>query len=201
MKYDKLALFAGGELISVLLIADPIREDAVRVVRQLHSLGVDKICMMTKDSGRTAASVAAKVGVDEYHYELLPEDKADFIRREHEAGRKVIMVGDGINDTPALSEADVGVAINSGASIAKQIADITISEDDLSGLVYTKRLSDALMKRIDDPYGPEEHDAAVERLERYYKIRPGDHHGSPGLFIFLISFILGSSKGPFSRAV
>ncbi|MBQ4004875.1 MAG: HAD-IC family P-type ATPase [Firmicutes bacterium] len=126
--------------------------EAVRIVEQLHTLGVEKICMMAGDSGRTAAAVAAKVGVDEYHYELLPEDKADFIRREHEAGRKVIMVGDGINDTPALSEADVGVAINSGASIAKQIADITISADDLSGLVYTKRLSDALMKRIDGNY-------------------------------------------------
>ena len=151
-EYSHLYLASGGELIAVLLIADPIREDAVRIVEQLHALGVEKICMMTGDSGRTAAAVAAKVGVDEYHYELLPEDKADFIRREHEAGRKVIMVGDGINDTPALSEADVGVAINSGASIAKQIADITISADDLSGLVYTKRLSDALMKRIDGNY-------------------------------------------------
>ena len=151
-EYSHLYLASGGELIAVLLIADPIREDAVRIVEQLHALGVEKICMMTGDSGRTAAAVAAKVGVDEYHYELLPEDKADFIRREHEASRKVIMVGDGINDTPALSEADVGVAINSGASIAKQIADITISADDLSGLVYTKRLSDALMKRIDGNY-------------------------------------------------
>ena len=151
-EYSHLYLASGGELIAVLLIADPIREDAVRIVEQLHALGVEKICMMTGDSGRTAAAVAAKVGVDEYHYELLPEDKADFIRREHEAGRKVIMVGDGINDTPALSEADVGVAINSGASIAKQIADITISADDLSRLVYTKRLSDALMKRIDGNY-------------------------------------------------
>ena len=151
-EFSHLYLASGGELIAVLLIADPIREDAVRVIEQLHGLGVDKICMMTGDSGRTAAAVAAKVGVDEYHYELLPEDKAAFIRKEHEAGRKVIMVGDGINDTPALSEADVGVAINSGASIAKQIADITISADDLSGMVYTKRLSDALMKRIDGNY-------------------------------------------------
>ena len=151
-EYSHLYLASGGELIAVLLIADPIREDAIRIVEQLHALGVEKICMMTGDSGRTAAAVAAKVGVDEYHYELLPEDKAAFIRKEHEAGRKVIMVGDGINDTPALSEADVGVAINSGASIAKQIADITISADDLSGLVYTKRLSDALMDRIHSNY-------------------------------------------------
>ncbi len=151
-EYSHLYLASGGELIAVLLIADPIREDAVQVVKQLHELGIDKICMMTGDSGRTAAAVAAKVGIDEYHYELLPEDKASFIRKEHEAGRKVIMVGDGINDTPALSEADVGVAINSGASIAKQLADITISADDLSGLVYTKRLGDALMERIGSNY-------------------------------------------------
>ncbi len=151
-EYSHLYLASGGELIAALLISDPLREDAVQVVEQLHGLGLDKICMMTGDSGRTAAAVAAKVGVDEYHYELMPEDKAAFIRAEHKAGRKVIMVGDGINDAPALSEADVGVAINSGASIAKQVADITISADDLSGLVYTKKLGDALMKRIGSNY-------------------------------------------------
>ena len=107
---------------------------------------------MTGDSERTAASVARKVGVDEYYSEVLPEDKAAFIKREHELGRKVIMVGDGINDSPALSEADVGIAISNGAAIAREIADITVAEDDLNGLVFLRKLSTALMDRIHGNY-------------------------------------------------
>ena len=108
--------------------------------------------MMTGDSERTAKAVAAKVGVDDYYSEVLPEEKAAFIRKEHKAGRKVIMVGDGVNDSPALSESDCGIAINSGAAIAREIADITISEDDLRALIVLKQLSDSLMKRINGNY-------------------------------------------------
>ena len=108
--------------------------------------------MMTGDNKTTASAVAARVGVDEYHAEVLPEDKAAFIRSEHEAGRKVIMVGDGVNDTPALSEADVGIAVNSGAAIAREIADITISADNLENLVTLKQLSNELMTRVNNSY-------------------------------------------------
>ena len=108
--------------------------------------------MMTGDNERTARAVAEKVGVDEYHAEVLPEDKAAFIRAEHEAGRKVVMIGDGVNDSPALSEADAGIAISKGAAIAREIADITISADDLYALVELKRLSNALMSRISRNY-------------------------------------------------
>ena len=108
--------------------------------------------MMTGDSERTARAVAAKVGVDEYYSEVLPEDKAAFVRSEHAAGRKVIMIGDGVNDSPALSESDAGVAISEGAAIAREVADITISADDLYTLVVLREISDALMRRINDNY-------------------------------------------------
>ena len=114
----------------------------------MKKLGITRAVMMTGDSKRTAEAVAAKVGVDEYYSEVLPEDKAEFIKKEHAAGRKVIMIGDGVNDSPALSEADAGIAISTGAAIAREIADITISADDLYCLLTLRRISTELMKRI-----------------------------------------------------
>lgn len=151
-EYSHLYLAYGGKLKAVLCIFDPVREEVPDVVDQLHALGIDRICMMTGDSERTARAVARKLNIDEYHAEVLPEDKAAFIRREHEAGRKVIMIGDGINDTPALSESDCGIAISQGAAIAKEVADVTIKADDLYRLVYLRRLSMALMGRINQNY-------------------------------------------------
>ena len=147
-----LYLAIGEELAAVICIEDPIREEAHGVVRDLHKAGFTRVVMMTGDSRKTAAAVAGRLGMDEFFAEVLPEDKAAFIRREHEAGRKVVMIGDGINDSPALSEADAGVAIAAGAAIAREIADITISADDLRELVVLRRLSSALMKRIDGNY-------------------------------------------------
>ena len=141
-----------GRLAAVILIEDPLKAEAADIVRQLHGLGINRVVMLTGDSHRTARAVAKMVGVDDYYAEVLPEDKAAFIRREHSSGRKVIMVGDGINDSPALSESDCGVAINSGAAIARELADITISEEDLRALVVLKKLSDSLMKRIHGNY-------------------------------------------------
>ena len=151
-EYSHLYLAIDGILSAVILVEDPLKDESRSVVSMLHDLGFEKIVMMTGDSDRTARAVASLVGVDDYRAEVLPEDKAAFIRSEHEKGRKVIMVGDGINDTPALSEADVGVAINSGAAIAREIADVMILEDDLHSLVTMKRISDGLMKRIDQNY-------------------------------------------------
>ena len=151
-EYSHLFLASGGKLIAVICIEDPLREEAPDVIDMLHKLGIKKVVMMTGDSKRTAKSVARKVGVDELYYEVLPEDKADFIRREHELGRKVIMIGDGVNDSPALSESDAGIAISTGAAIAREIADITISADDLYALISLKKLSDSLMKRINWNY-------------------------------------------------
>ena len=151
-EYSHLFLASGGKLIAVICIEDPLREEAPDVIDMLHKLGIKKVVMMTGDSKRTAKSVAKKVGVDELYYEVLPEDKADFIRREHELGRKVIMIGDGVNDSPALSESDAGIAISTGAAIAREIADITISADDLYALISLKKLSDSLMKRINWNY-------------------------------------------------
>ncbi|MBQ9064350.1 MAG: heavy metal translocating P-type ATPase [Blautia sp.] len=151
-EYSHLYLALGKSLAAVLLIEDPIKDEAREVVEELHALGIERVVMMTGDSERTARAVAAKIGVDAYHAEVLPEDKAGFVREEHTAGRKVIMIGDGINDSPALSESDAGVAISSGAAIAREIADITISEDDLRALITLKKLSDALMKRITRNY-------------------------------------------------
>lgn len=147
-EYSHLYLAIGGEVAAVICIEDPLREEAADVIEKLHEYGISRVVMMTGDNERTAKAVAEKVGVDEYHAEVLPEDKAAFIRAEHEAGRKVVMIGDGVNDSPALSEADAGVAISTGAAIAREIADITISADDLYALVELKRLSNALMSRI-----------------------------------------------------
>ncbi|MBQ9642454.1 MAG: heavy metal translocating P-type ATPase [Lachnospiraceae bacterium] len=151
-EYSHLFLAVGGVLRAVLCIFDPLREEAPYVIEQLHRLGISRICMMTGDNERTAAAAARSLSIDEYHAGVLPEDKAGFIRREHEAGRKVIMIGDGINDTPALSEADAGVAISDGAAIAREIADITISADDLLPLLKLREISMALMDRIDSNY-------------------------------------------------
>lgn len=147
-----LYLAIDGVLAAVIAITDPIREEAPQVVSMLRKCGLSKIVMMTGDSERTAKVVAAKVGVDEYYSEVLPEDKASYVEKEHQAGRKVIMIGDGVNDSPALSAADVGIAICDGAEIAREIADITIAGDNLEELVTLKRLSNALVKRIHGNY-------------------------------------------------
>ena len=145
-------LAIGGTLAAVICIKDPVREEAKQVIADLHTLGIKKVVMMTGDSERTAASIARKVGVTEYYSEVLPEDKAKFVEKERAAGRKVIMIGDGINDSPALSAADVGIAISDGAEIAREIADITISADDLYQIVTLKFISNGLMKRIKRNY-------------------------------------------------
>ena len=147
-EYSLLFLAISGTLAAVICIEDPLRDEAPDVIRQLHDCGFSRIVMMSGDNKRTAKTVAAKVGVDECYYEVLPEDKAAFIRAEHEAGRTVIMIGDGVNDSPALSEADAGIAISTGAAIAREIADITISADDLYALVTLRRISRAMMQRI-----------------------------------------------------
>lgn len=147
-EYSQLYLSVSGKLAAVICIQDPIRQEAPEVIRILHELGVEKVVMMTGDNHRTAQAVANQLGLDEFHAEVLPEDKAAFIRQEHEAGRKVMMIGDGINDTPALSEADVGIAVSDGAAIAREIADITIATDNLYALPMLRHLSDRLMERI-----------------------------------------------------
>ena len=147
-----LYLAIDGVLVAVIAITDPIREEAPQVVSMLRKCGLSKIVMMTGDSERTAEVVAAKVGVDEYYSEVLPEDKASYVEKEHQAGRKGIMIGDGVNDSPALSAADVGIAICDGAEMAREIADITIAGDNLEELVTLKRLSNALVKRIHGNY-------------------------------------------------
>lgn len=151
-EYSHLYMAIDGALAAVICIEDPLRKEAEDVVRKLHKAGFTKIVMMTGDSERTAKAVAGRVGVDEYYSEVLPEDKAGFIEKEKAAGRKVVMIGDGINDSPALSAADVGIAISDGAEIAREIADITIGADDLYRVVTLKNLSDALMKRIGRNY-------------------------------------------------
>ena len=151
-EYSHLYMAIDGVLAAVICIEDPLRKEAEDVVRKLHKAGFTKIVMMTGDSERTAKAVAGRVGVDEYYSEVLPEDKAGFIEKEKAAGRKVVMIGDGINDSPALSAADVGIAISDGAEIAREIADITIGADDLYRVVTLKNLSDALMKRIGKNY-------------------------------------------------
>ena len=140
------------ELAAVICIEDPLREEAAAVVRKLKETGISKGVMMTGDSDRTAKAIAARVGVDEYYSEVLPEDKASFVEEEKKAGRKVIMIGDGINDSPALSAADIGIAISDGAEIAREIADITVGADSLNELVTLKLISDGLMKRIHKNY-------------------------------------------------
>ena len=147
-----LYLAMDGLLAAVICISDPIREEAAAVIGMLRESGFDKIVMMTGDSERTAAVVAAQIGVDDYYSEVLPEDKAAFVDQEHALGRKVVMIGDGVNDSPALSAADVGIAISDGAQIAREVADITVEADDLYGLVTLRELSQKLMRRIHRNY-------------------------------------------------
>ena len=147
-EYSHLYLCIAGELAAVICIFDPLRKEAADAVRALHACGIDKVVMMTGDNRKTAEAVAAQVGVDEVYAEVLPEDKAAFIRAEKAAGRTVIMIGDGVNDSPALSEADAGIAISTGAAIAREIADITIASEDLFELVTLRKLSTELMARI-----------------------------------------------------
>ena len=150
--YSHLYLCIAGELAAVICIHDPLRKEAADAVRALHACGIGKVVMMTGDNRKTAEAVAAQVGVDEVYAEVLPEDKAAFIRAEKAAGRTVIMIGDGVNDSPALSEADAGIAISTGAAIAREIADITIASEDLFELVTLRRLSTELMARIHRNY-------------------------------------------------
>ena len=146
-EYSHLYLAIGGVLAGVICIADPLRQEAAEVLRQLRGLGIRKAVMMTGDNDRTASVIAAQVGVDAYYAEVLPEDKARFVEQEKAAGRTVIMLGDGINDSPALSAADVGIAISDGAAIAREIADITIAADSLRELVVLKSIANGLQKR------------------------------------------------------
>ena len=150
--YSHLYLAIEGKLSAVICIEDPLRDEAAAVVTSLKKAGISKVVMMTGDSERTASVIAKKVGVDEYYAEVLPEDKAAFVEREKAKGRKVIMIGDGINDSPALSAANVGIAISDGAEIAREIADITVGSDDLYQIVTLKYISNALMKRIRSNY-------------------------------------------------
>ena len=150
--YSHLYLAIDGRLAAVICIEDPLRDEAAAVVTSLKKAGISKVVMMTGDSERTASVIAKKVGVDEYYAEVLPEDKAAFVEREKAKGRKVIMIGDGINDSPALSAANVGIAISDGAEIAREIADITVGSDDLYQIVTLKYISNALMKRIKSNY-------------------------------------------------
>ena len=151
-EYSHLYLAVAGRLAAVICIEDPLREEASGVIQKLKTLGISKVVMMTGDSERTARSIAARVGVDEYYSEVLPEDKAGYVETAKEEGHKVIMVGDGINDSPALSAADAGIAISEGAEIAREIADITISEDSMDRLVALKLISNALMRRVNGNY-------------------------------------------------
>ena len=151
-EYSHLYLAVENELAGVILIEDPLREEAAELVNALRKAGLSQIVMMTGDSERTAAAIAERVGVDNYYSEVLPEDKANFIEEAKANGHKVIMIGDGINDSPALSAADVGIAISDGAEIAREIADITVGSDDLLQIVTLKMLSDSLMKRIHKNY-------------------------------------------------
>ena len=150
--YSHLYLCIDGELAAVICIHDPLRREAKDAVKELHESGFTNVVMMTGDNRRTAESVAAEVGVDAVYAEVLPEDKAAFIRQEKEKGHTVIMVGDGVNDSPALSEADAGIAISTGAAIAREIADITVASEDLFELVTLRKLSEALMARIHGSY-------------------------------------------------
>ena len=150
--YSHLYLAVEGMLSAVICIEDPLRDEAAAVVTSLKKAGISKVVMMTGDSERTASVIAKKVGVDEYYAEVLPEDKAAFVEKEKDKGRKVIMIGDGINDSPALSAANVGIAISDGAEIAREIADITVGSDDLYQIVTLKYISNALMKRIKSNY-------------------------------------------------
>ena len=151
-EYSHLYLAIAGRLSAVICIADPLRKEAAQVIQTLRELGVKKTVMLTGDSERTAAAIAAQVGVDEYHSEVLPEDKANFVQQERALGHTVIMLGDGINDSPALSAASVGIAISDGAAIAREIADVTVAAEDLNELVALRRVAQGLMHRIHSNY-------------------------------------------------
>lgn len=151
-QYSHLYLAIGGELAAVIYIADPLRDEARDVIEQLRKLGIRRTVMLTGDSERTAAAIAAQVGVDEYHSEVLPEDKANYVQAERDKGHTVLMLGDGINDAPAMSAASIGVAIDDGAAIAREVADITIAGQSLYELVILRRLSTALLNRIQSNY-------------------------------------------------
>lgn len=151
-EYSHLYMAIEGKLAAVICIEDPLREEAAEVIKELREAGLSKIVMMTGDSERTAKAIAKRVGVDEYYAEVLPEDKASFCDKEKAAGRKVIMIGDGINDSPALSAANVGIAISDGAELAREIADITVGADNLRELVTLKKISNGLIRRISRNY-------------------------------------------------
>ena len=151
-EYSHLYMAASGQLVGVICIADPLRPEAASVLRQLHKLGIRNAVMMTGDSYRTAEAIARQVGVDQFFAEVLPEDKANFVQKAKAEGRTVVMIGDGINDSPALSAADVGIAINSGAAIAREIADVTIKADSLEELVTLKTIANALQHRVSSNY-------------------------------------------------
>lgn len=151
-EYSHLYMAASGQLVGVICIADPLRPEAASVLRQLHKLGIRNTVMMTGDSYRTAEAIARQVGVDQFFAEVLPEDKANFVQKAKSEGRTVVMIGDGINDSPALSAADIGIAINSGAAIAREIADVTIKADSLEELVTLKTIANALQHRVSSNY-------------------------------------------------
>ena len=151
-EYSHLYMAINNRLAAVICIEDPLREEAAAVIRSLKMAGIGKVVMMTGDSDRTAKAIAKKAGIDEYYSEVLPEDKANFVEKEKAKGRKVIMIGDGINDSPALSAADIGISISDGAEIAREIADVTIGADNLYEIVTLKALSNGLVKRIDKNY-------------------------------------------------
>ena len=151
-EYSHLYMAASGQLVGVICIADPLRPEAASVLRQLHKLGIRNTVMMTGDSYRTAEAIARQVGVDQFFAEVLPEDKANFVQKAKAEGRTVVMIGDGINDSPALSAADIGIAINSGAAIAREIADVTIKADSLEELVTLKTIANALQHRVSSNY-------------------------------------------------
>ena len=151
-EYSHLYMAIEGKLSAVICIEDPLRPEAADVIRELKRAGISKVVMMTGDNEHTAKAIAEKVGIDEFYAEVLPGDKAKFVEKEKEAGRKVIMTGDGINDSPALSASDAGIAISDGAELAREIADITISADDLYQILILKQISDQLMRRIRKNY-------------------------------------------------
>ena len=151
-EYSHLYMAASGQLVGVICIADPLRPEAASVLRQLHKLGIRNAVMMTGDSYRTAEAIARQVGVDQFFAEVLPEDKANFVQKAKTEGHTVVMIGDGINDSPALSAADIGIAIHSGAAIAREIADVTIKADSLEELVTLKTIANALQHRVSSNY-------------------------------------------------
>jgi len=151
-EYSRLYLAIDGKVCAAICIFDPLREEAGEVIRRLHEAGISKVCMMTGDNEVTARAIAEGLELDDYRAGVLPEEKAQFVDAQHEAGRKVIMVGDGVNDTPALSAADVGIAVSDGAAIAREVADITVSEDSLYPILTIRELSDALVDRIHRNY-------------------------------------------------